>query len=115
MLWVPSASALVAHWALRVLPAPVSATAPQPPIELAPSLKFTVPPGALPLTVAVNVTEAAKTAGLAELESVVVLGAWLTCCDSGVLGDAVLLESPPYLAMTEWVPRLSALVGHCAE
>ena len=87
-------SALVLHCAVRVLPEPASATALQPLIELAPSLKFTLPVGAAPLTAAVKVTFTPKVEGLAELDRIVLLAA-LTTCDSVVLIEAALLESPP--------------------
>ena len=74
-LWVPPASALVAHTAVRLLPLPAKATAEQPLIELAPSLKLTDPVGLVPVTVAVKVTFAPAVAGLAELASVVVVAA----------------------------------------
>jgi hypothetical protein len=55
-LCVPAARAAVAQVAVRALPLPASATAAQPAIDVAPSLKLTVPVGAVPVTVAVNVT-----------------------------------------------------------
>ena len=71
---MPAARALVVHCAVRTLPAPpVSATAPQPPNVTPPSLKLTVPVGAVPVTVAVNVTEAPVGAGFCELASAVVV------------------------------------------
>ena len=73
------------HWAVRTLPAPpVNATAPHPPNVTPPSLKLTVPVGAVPVTVAVNVTDAPTGAGLAELASAVVVasGPLLMTCDS---------------------------------
>ncbi len=74
MLWLPCVKALVVHCAVRTLPAPpVRATAPQPPNVTPPSLKLTVPVGALPVTVAVNVTEAPGGAGLSELATAVVV------------------------------------------
>src|SRR5690349_19287748 len=66
---VPAASAAVAHVAVRELPLPISATAPQPETVLAPSLNATVPVGEAPLTVAVNVTLVPQLTGLAELDS----------------------------------------------
>src|SRR2546422_260641 len=72
---VPPAKLLVLHAAVRVLPIPVRATAAQPEIELTPSLKLTVPVGFVPVTVAVKVTLAPSVAGLAEVVSVVVVGA----------------------------------------
>ena len=57
------------------MPLPVRATAEQPLIELAPSLKLTVPVGDVPVTVAVNVTLAPTFDGLAELVREVVVAA----------------------------------------
>ena len=59
--------------AVRLLPAPLSATAPQPVIVVPPFLKFTVPVGAAPATVAVQVTVDPTVAGLPEVVSVVVV------------------------------------------
>src|SRR5215475_8966414 len=73
MLCVAAARLVVLHAALRVLPLPVSATAEQPLMELAPSLKFTVPVGEVPVTVAVKVTFVPIVDGLVELPSVVVV------------------------------------------
>lgn len=73
MLCFPTVRAFVVQAALRVLPVPVRAIAEQPLIELAPSLKSTLPVGALPVTLAVNVTLAPEADGLAELVSVVVV------------------------------------------
>src|SRR5215467_2201698 len=73
MLCVPPARLVVLHAAVRVLPLPVRATAEQPLIELAPSLKLTVPVGDVPVTVAVNVTLAPTFDGLAELVREVVV------------------------------------------
>ena len=67
MLWVPAVRAEVEHVAVRVLPLPVSATAEQPAIDVPPSLKLTLPVGATPVTVAVNVTLAPTVDGLPEL------------------------------------------------
>ena len=61
MLCVAAVSALVLHAAVLLLPLPASAMALQPLIELAPSLKLTLPVGLLPTTVAVNVTLAPAT------------------------------------------------------
>ena len=63
------------HAAVVLLPLPARATAPQPLIEFAPSLKLTLPVGLLPATVAVNVTLAPTVDGFFELASVVVVGA----------------------------------------
>ena len=72
MLWAPAARPAVEQAAVPVLPLPMRATAPQPVIDVPPSLKLTLPVGALPATVAVNVTLAPRLDGLAELTSVVV-------------------------------------------
>src|SRR5215472_12029287 len=114
MLCVPSARVLVEHCAVREVPDPASATAEQPPIEPPPSMKLTDPVGEAPVTVAVKVTTAPWVAGFAELESVVVLGALVTTCDSAGLVDARLLASPPYAAVMLWVPIARAVVAHWA-
>ena len=72
MLCTPVASADVAHAAVRVLPLPVSATAVQPLIAVPASRNATVPVGAAPVTVAVNVTLCPCVDGLVPLASVVV-------------------------------------------
>ena len=79
--------------AVRVLPLPASATAAQPAIDVAPSLKLMVPVGAMPVTVAVNVTLAPKVDGFASSRR------WwctppFTTCDSAPLLDAMLPASP---------------------
>ena len=74
MGWVPTARLEVLHVAVRLLPAPVSATAVQPAIALPLSVKPTLPVGLVPFTVAVKVTVAPAGAGLSELASVVVVG-----------------------------------------
>src|SRR5215471_10047569 len=114
MLCVPSASVLVAHCAVREVPDPASATAEQPLMEFPPSMKLTDPVGEAPVTVAVNVTTAPWVAGLAELESVVVLAALVTTCDSAELVEATLLASPPYAAVMLWVPMARVVVAHWA-
>jgi len=78
MLCAPGVSAEVEHAAVRVLPDPVSATAPQPEIEAPPSVKLTVPPGLKPLTDAVKVTPAPTKDGLTELVSEVDAAALFT-------------------------------------
>ena len=91
----------MAHVALRALPKPPPANgcAAQPAIELAPSMKLTVPVGTLPLTVAVNVTVWPTLDGLSELATVVVVGTGplgaLTTCDSVALVEVWLPASPP--------------------
>jgi hypothetical protein len=94
MLCVLALNVDVLQVAVRVLPAPVSATAAQPGRVVPPSLKLTAPVGALPVTDAVNVTFVPTTAGFAELETVVPEEAGFTTCDSGALLDATLPPSP---------------------
>ena len=118
MLCVPCVSALVEQVAVRLLPAPVTAAVEQPAIETAPSRKFTVPVGLVPLTVAVNVTEAPTVDGLSELPSAVVVGPGppppLITWESGALVDGALPVLPLYSAVTLCVPAASALVAHVA-
>ena len=85
---------LVAQAAVRMLPEPVSATAEHEAIEVAPSLKFTVPVGALPLTVAVKVTLVPKVDGVNELPIPVVLVTLLTVWESAALLDVAFAASP---------------------
>jgi hypothetical protein len=94
MPWVPTVSALVAHCAVRLLPDPASAIAEQPLIEIAPSLKFTVPVGDVPVTVAVKVTLVPMVDGVREVVTEVVLAIGLTICDSVALVEPGLLASP---------------------
>jgi hypothetical protein len=114
MLRVPAARLDVVHAAVRELPLPLSATAEQPEIAVPPSLKSTLPVGALPVTVAVNVTLAPAAAGLAELARPVVVLATATTCDSALLVDAALLALPPYVAVRLWVPMARLDVEHTA-
>src|SRR5439155_13726969 len=93
MLCVPTPKLLVAHCAVLVLPGPLSAEAAQPLIELPPSVKFTVPVGLDPVTVAVNVTFAPTTDGLAELANVVLV-AVLVLVTSVTLSMKVVLSVP---------------------
>src|SRR6266702_2875020 len=69
MLWVPAAST----------------AALQPLIGLAPSLKLTLPVGALPLTVAVKVTLLPAVEGVSEVAMPVVLATLLTVWESAAL------------------------------
>src|SRR5215472_8476533 len=94
MLCVPAVRAVVAHCAVRVLPLPARATAEQPLIELAPSLKLTLPVGLEPVTDAVRVTFAPTVEGFNEEASVVLLPAPLTTCESALLVEPVLLALP---------------------
>jgi hypothetical protein len=94
MLCVLALNVDVLQVAVRVLPAPVSATAPQPGSVVPPSVKLTAPDGALPVTDAVKVTLVPTTAGFAELETVVPEDAGFTTCDSGALLDAAFPAFP---------------------
>src|SRR5437762_430102 len=74
MLCVPAARADVLHVEdLELAVPPGSATAPHPPSVVPSAVKATLPVGATPVTVAVNVTLAPTVDGLAELPSVVVV------------------------------------------
>src|ERR1700687_2129589 len=116
MLCVPSERLPVVQVAVRELPAPATADAAQPAIEATPSLKFTLPVGAVPATLAVKVTFAPTVDGFSELMSVVVLAVCeeLTTCDNGELLDAALAPSPEYAATMVCVPELNAAVVHTA-
>jgi hypothetical protein len=107
---------LVAQAAVRVLPLPPTATAAQPAIDVAPSLKLTVPVGALPLTVAVKVTFVPTVEGFAELLSAVVVAAppLLTTCEKIVLVEPLLVASPLYTAVMLWVPTARLLAAQVA-
>src|SRR5215470_3365052 len=110
MLCVPAVSVVVAHWAVRLLPLPVSVTAEQPPIELAPSLKFTAPVGEVPVTVAVKVTFVPTVDGFSDVPRVVVVAVVpFTTCDKAALVEALFPESPLYTAVMLCVPAVSAL------
>src|ERR1700742_2498056 len=105
---VPTASVLTEHAAVRVLPAPTSATAPHPLSELPPSLKLTVPLGLAPLTVAVNVTTFPNVDGLAELAIVVVV-ALATVATVKRTSSTKPVKSPPLPTPsnpTVWLPVL---------
>ena len=95
MLCVPAARLLVLQAAVFVSPLPESATAVQPLIALPPSVKATMPVGARPVTVAVNITLAPTVEGLRELDKAVLLVALLTTCDSAALAELLLAPSPP--------------------
>jgi hypothetical protein len=117
MLCVAAVSAVVMHVAVLLFPLPASATALQPLIEFAPSLKFALPVGLVPVTVAVNVTLVPTVDGFFELASVVVVVAGpaaLTTCDKVALLDARLLTSPPYEATMLCGATDSVLVVHAA-
>jgi hypothetical protein len=92
---VPAARPLVLQPAVFVLPLPESATAAHPPIVLPPSVKATLPVGALPVTVAVKVTFVPAVDGLSELTRLVVLAALFTVWVSALLVEPALAPSPP--------------------
>ena len=85
----------VVHAAVLLLPLPASATALQPAIAVAPSLKATLPVGAVPVTVAVKVTLVPKVDGFLELTTPVVLVALFTTCETAALPEALLPALPP--------------------
>src|SRR5437016_5188995 len=77
MLWVPAVSVLVAQVAVRILPDPASPCAVHPASDVEPSRNLTLPVGALPVTVAVNVTLAPAVDGVSDVASRVVVVALL--------------------------------------
>lgn len=107
-------NALVVYVACPPLMVPV-------PNVAAPSLKVTVPetvpaPGAVMLTVAVNVTDCPKTDGFCDETTEVVVLALFTVCvkaDEFVLGRKLL--SPAYSAVIECEATLKAPVKNVAE
>jgi hypothetical protein len=116
MLCVAALRLLVLQVAVLELVAPAGkATAAQPLIVLTPSLKPTVPVGALPVTVAVKVTLAPTMDGLAALARLVVLATLLlTTCENVVLVEPLFVASPLYTALMLWVPTLRLLVAQVA-
>ena len=94
MLCVPAFKLEVLHVAVRVLPLPLNVAVLHPLIEEPPSRKFTLPLGALPLTVAVKVTMAPWVDGVCDVAAPVVLDALLTVCDSVALAELALVASP---------------------
>ena len=106
---------VVVHFAVRVLPDPaVKAIAEQPLIEVAPSVKLTVPVGDTPVIVAVKVTLEPAVDGVSEVARVVALVALLTVCESVVLVETAFVVSPLYLAVMLRTPVARALVVHAA-
>ena len=69
----------MAHAAVRELPVPASATALQPEIEVPPSVKFTIPVGVVPVTVAVKVVFEPTVDPLGVMEAAPKDGAVVTC------------------------------------
>ena len=97
MLCVAALRLLVLQVATFALAEPAgNATALQPEIALPLSVNATVPVGAAPFTVAVNVTFEPTSDGLVELESDVLLETLLllTTCDSALLVEPLLPVSP---------------------
>ena len=95
MLWLPTARLALLHVAVLLFAAAGgqrhrAAAA----IALPPSVKATLPVGAVPVTVAVKVTLVPTTDGLAELASAAVLVALLTVCVSVLLVEPLLPASP---------------------
>jgi len=84
----------VAQEAVRALPEPLTTAAEQPAIDVEPSLKFTVPVGDVPVTVAVNVTLLPTVEGVSDVAIPVLLPVPLTVCDSVALLDPVFPASP---------------------
>src|SRR2546422_5512796 len=100
MLCTPAVSVLVVHAAVRLLPLPANATAEHPAIEVAPSLKLTVPVGLAPVTVAVKVTFVPTVDGFKELLSVVVVAvppAVVTLTVSALALAPVTMMLTPYV------------------
>ena len=94
MLCVPARRFSVKHAAVRRLPVPVNEMLEQPAIVVPPSRKFTVPVGALPLTVAVNVTVTPSSKGVCDVARLVVLDVLLIVCERTLLVEAALAPSP---------------------
>ena len=90
ILCAPMLRADVLHTAL----VPLTGTALQPANAVPASVKATLPVGTAAVTVAVRVTIAPAFAGLAELESDVLLGALLTPCDNVALVELLFAASP---------------------
>jgi len=114
MVWVPAPSAVVVHFAVRLSPEPESALDEQPLIEVAPSLKFTDPVGAVPLTVAVKVTLVPAVEGVSEVMMLVLLITLLTVCGSVALVEIAFVASPLYFAVMLRAPAGRPLVVHAA-
>ncbi len=89
MLWLPTARPVVLQAAVRALPLPVSGVAVQPAMGVAPSLKLTLPVGALPVTVAVNVTALPRLLGVADVASAVALATAMACAIVTAAGSDV--------------------------
>ncbi len=111
MLCAPTLRLLVLQVTFLLFTAPAgNATALQPLIATPPSANVTLPVGAVPATVAVNVTAAPTSDGLPEVVSDVLLAALFTVCVSVLLVEPALPPSPPYVATMLWAPTLRLLV-----
>jgi len=94
----PAASVEVVHAAVRLLPLPLKLTAVHPLIDAPSEVNATPPLGALPLTVAVNVTLPPAGDGFCELPRLVVVGAGpltLTTWDNAAFAEPTFKPSPP--------------------
>ena len=112
---MPAVNVAVAQVAVRELPLPArKATAEQPAMDVPPSLKLTVPVGAVPVTVAVKVTLLPAIDGLSELATLVALVPAPTDWDRVGLVEPTLLESPAYTATMLRVPAASVDVAQVA-
>jgi len=86
------------------------------PRTVAPSLKVTVPvgvPGAVDVTVAVNVTDWPAVDGFSEDATAVAVVPLTTCVTTEDVLDAKV-ASPLYVAVMEWEPAVSVLVANVA-
>ena len=90
-------------------------TATGEPRSVAPSLNCTLPVGENPVTVAVSVTLWPKVGADELTESAVLEAAWFTTCVKADDTLALLLGSPEYAAVMEWLPAASVLVEKAAE
>jgi len=99
---------------LKVAVPPLSVPVPS---VVAPSSKVTVPVGNVPsavVTVAVKVTAAPHSDGLADEATEVLLEAWFTNCASGAEVLLLKLVSPLYAAVMDCVPTASVEVVNLA-
>src|SRR2546427_428246 len=92
MEWLPSAKLEVMQAAVRILPLPLSAALAHPAIVVPESAKLTVPVGAVPLTVAVNVMLAPTAEGLGVLASAVVVLVWVPSVDTCTVSALAVAE-----------------------
>ena len=114
MLCAPDARLVLVQVAVRVFPVPERLLAAQPVIDVPPSTKLTVPVGADPVTLAVNVTLAPSEDGFSELVRPVVVLTLPTICATGALLDAPLPASPLYRATMLYVPTAKLAVTQVA-